>query len=110
MGEQPLDLSVLDPTCTPERWSKIVDSVATRAWLTRRRQLTILAQMIRWARPALAIAATVALVCWMGSHRATTSDSAQLAPAEQLSDWAACDTRPATSEIFAVLGEVHGGD
>lgn len=110
MGEQRLDLSVLDPARTPQRWTAVVNSVVTRAWTARQRRLTVGLQMIRWARPALAIAAGVACVCWMGSHREAATESSQLAPADQLSAWAARDTRPATSEIFAVLGEANGRD
>jgi hypothetical protein len=103
MDNRPVDLSVLDPSRDARRWAALLESVASRAWAARKRQLTILAQLVHWARPALAIAATIALFCWMGSRGETTTT--QLEPADQLSAWAAQDTRPPTSAIIAVLGE-----
>jgi hypothetical protein len=114
MDEQKIDLSVLDPSREPERWEKLIRSVARRALAARRRRLTVGYQLLAWARPALAIAAAAALVSWAGNlaspgPTATVAESEE-DPAIVLARWASSDERPPATKILRVLGERHGLD
>lgn len=124
MSDEKMDLSILDPSRDQERWKAIVDSLASRAWNTRRRQLSVSFQIVCWARPALAIAASLALVSWAatwardgtarcaacvdGATTSSTSSRSAQDPTTQLAQWAAADQMPATMQILQVLGTRHG--
>jgi hypothetical protein len=112
MNDERIDLSVLDPSQDPQRWDRIIQSVTARAMEARRRRLTISYQLWTWSRPALAIAATVALAIWAGAlasarnHSATVRENQE--PAFVLAEWAVSSEPPSTSVILQVLGEHHG--
>ena len=112
MDEHKIDLSVIDPSRDGPRWERLVQSVAARALGAHRRRLTVGFQLLAWGRPALAIAASVALVSWAGSlvapKRGTPATQKQEDPAIVLAQWAGSDERPAPSQILRVLGEPHG--
>jgi hypothetical protein len=114
MDEQKIDLSVVDPSRDAARWERLVQSVARRAVAARRRRLTVGGQLLAWARPALAIAAGVALVSWVGSLASPEPDApvaeSQEDPAIVLARWASSDERPSATKILRVLGERHGID
>ena len=112
MDEQKIDLSIVDPSRDPERWEGLVQSVATRALAARRRRLTVGYQLLAWARPALAIAAAVALVTWVG-RLASPEPNVQLAQTQEdpvvvLATWASSDERPSPAKVLEMLGERHG--
>jgi hypothetical protein len=105
------DFSALDPARDVDRWERLVDSVATRAWNARRRRLTVSFQVVSWARPVLAIAASIALVSWAaswpsGSKTAVIDGDSAAA----LARWAAGYDLPPTLEMLQVLGGTDGAD
>ena len=140
MTDKKVDLTALDPSREAERWNRLLDSVATRAWNARRRRLTVSFQVVSWARPALAIAATLALVSWAATYQQdrpgasssagsaeviaskdgakagslSASETAQIGkdqdPTTVLARWAELDEMPPTADILRVLGESHGTD
>jgi len=114
MDEQKIDLSVVDPSRDAERWETLVQSVVSRAVAARRRRLTVGYQLLAWARPALAIAAGVALVSWAGRLASPEPNApvaeAQEDPAIVLAGWASNDERPPATQILRVLGERHAVD
>ena len=114
MDEQKIDLSVIDRSRDGQRWERLVQSVAARALDAGRRRLTVGFQLLSWGRPALAIAASVALVSWAGSlvapGRGTTAAQTPEDPAIVLAQWARSDERPAPNQILKVLGEPHGAN
>jgi hypothetical protein len=57
-----IDFAALDPARDRVRWERMMGDVATRALARRRRGVG--AQLGAWARPALALAACVALFVW----------------------------------------------
>ena len=108
-----IDFSALDPARDSTRWAHTVESVASRARQSRQRRHTVGRQMLAWAGPALAAAAAIALVSWIGAftrHQPAASNPAASEPAYVLSTWAANNERPEPSEILSVLGEHHGAD
>lgn len=111
MHEPRIDLSSLDPSRDSERWQKLVQSLADRAFAKRQQQLTIGYQMAAWARPVLAVAAAVTLAfganVWLNHERRSALTLRPVEPAFVLATWAAADERPATSNILQVLGEYN---
>lgn len=111
MNQEKIDFSSLDPARDPERWDRMIQSVASKALEARSRPQTISEQMGRWIRPALAMAAALALVIWGGalfSNRTQSSTVQQkIDPAYVLSGWASSQERPSTSRIVQVLGGSH---
>jgi hypothetical protein len=112
MNDDRIDFSSLDPSRDLRRWDQLVVSLASRAIEARRRQFTISRQLVAWARPVLAIAATVALGIWAGAllnadrKEATTASSED--PVYTLAGWAIKEQVPSTTEILKVLGEQNG--
>ena len=101
MDEDRIDFSSLDPTRDPQRWTRIVASVVTRAH--RRRSLP--AQLAAWARPTLAAAAACAALAWTAALLDPPArNQPALASSALLSHWSS-DTRSA-----ATLQELLGGD
>jgi len=114
MNDEKIDLSVLDPSRDEERWERLVESVASRAWSARRRRLTVGNQLTAWARPGLAIAAAVAIAVWAGAltsaEKRAAATGSQAEPAFVLAGWAVSDQVPETSKILEVLGGSNGSD
>lgn len=110
MDDSRIDFSSLDPSRDPERWRGMIDSVARRA-LAARRPSSIALQLVAWARPAVAMAAALALVIW-GAAWASGGDAAapksRVEPAVILSSWATEDSFPPAAEILQVLGGDDG--
>jgi len=111
MSESRVDLSSLDPMRDPQRWDRLVESIASKAWAARRRRLTVTHQLMVWARPSLLAAAVVALLPWVAALAAGTAaeqdNVTQTDPAYVLAQWAQSDERPPASTILKVLGERH---
>lgn len=109
MNQQPLDLSVLDPSRDEARWQQLIRSIAQQA--CARRRVTIGRQMVDWARPVVVAVAAVALVCWVGAvvarrPRATSGTTEH--PALVVASWAVSDEVPPTTTILEVLGDDDG--
>jgi hypothetical protein len=111
MKAEKIDLSSLDPAGDREHWEGLIASVASRAWAARRRRHGVVDQLFVWARPALALAATVALGIWVGAllsaHRPGATAASVQDPAFTLARWATADENPPTASILEVLGEGH---
>jgi hypothetical protein len=110
MKDEKIDLSVLDPARDRQRWDRLVESVAARAWESRRRSLTVGFQLTVWARPSLAIAAAVAMAIWVGAlanGTTTTATRGQAEPVFVVTSWAVTGKLPDTSKILAVLGDTN---
>lgn len=111
MSQDKIDFSSLDPARDPARFDQMIQSVASRALEAHSRPLTISEQMGRWIRPALAMAAALAIVIWgaallsNGAQSSTTQQKTD--PAYVLSEWASSQERPSTSRIVQVLGGSH---
>jgi hypothetical protein len=102
-----IDLSSLDPTVDSERWNRLVESVTARA-LAARGQLTLASQLLEWARPTLAVAASVAMVAWWGaSFRAPEAMPVGHLQKEApwiLTRWAVSGEEPPVASMLEVLG------
>ncbi|PKN55062.1 MAG: hypothetical protein CVU56_23340 [Deltaproteobacteria bacterium HGW-Deltaproteobacteria-14] len=107
--EPAVDLSPLDPTRDPQRWEALVARVVTRAVAHARRRLTIGAQLAAWARPALAVAAALALVAWAGAAISSpSSEATRLSRVQVVTDWAYEGAAPSAGQIIEVMGESNG--
>jgi len=65
MDEERLDFRALDPSVDPVRWNRVVASVVTRGMAARAaacRRPSVMEMLAGWKRPALALAAVLALV------------------------------------------------
>src|SRR5512147_1232239 len=70
MSNQPVDLSPLDPSRDARRWQARIDAVVAETLRIRRQRTSLLGAAVRYARPALGIAASLALLSWaMTSNR-----------------------------------------
>jgi hypothetical protein len=119
MDDERIDLSALDPARDGKRWDEMVDSVAARALAARRRSTggaspgPVALQLVAWARPALALAAALALVVWAaalaagGAARASAPGTTRTEPAFALSAWAMQDELPSTEDVLETLGGDH---
>ena len=58
----------LDPSEDEARWERSIDALVTRALAERRHRLSIEQQLLRWARPVLAVAAGLSIVAWSAGY------------------------------------------
>jgi negative regulator of sigma E activity len=114
MKEERIDLSPLDPSRDEARWEAMIQSAVSRGLAARERPYTIWSQLLEWAVPALAVAATAALAVWVGAVIWGKSDQGSATrpaePTQVLTQWAAADASPATNRILEVLGGHHVED
>ena len=102
MENEPIDFSPLDPSRDQVRWERMVRAVAARGRAVRRPPI------LRYARPALAVAAIVALAVWAPLLiRRPGAEVATSDPATSLADWARSGETPAPSDLIGVFGEDH---
>lgn len=114
--EHPVDLSALDPATDPERWEALVARItrAARPELERRSDLASpVISIAGWLRPALATAATLAVMSAAtlllverapamripGSSEAAT----ELNLPAPLGDWLSEDRPPTVVEVMVAL-------
>jgi hypothetical protein len=106
--EDRIDFSALDPSHNELRWTRTVDALVGRALVERRKRLSIEQQLLRWARPVLAVAAGLSFVTWtasyLASNRAQQVSTVQNPPALILANWAANNQIPEPSDLFGTLG------
>jgi hypothetical protein len=107
---RPIDFSALDPGRNQLRWERTMQELAAKAHADRVRRSSLEEQLLRWARPVLAVAAALCLIVWTAGYltggrrtRATAGRSVQ-SPALTLAAWAANDRVPDSSELFGTLG------
>jgi hypothetical protein len=105
---KPIDFSALDPSRDQLRWERTIQGLAARAHAERRKRFAVEHELLRWARPVLAVAAAFCLIVWtagylVGGRRSATAVEATT-PALTLAAWAATDQLPETSELLRTLG------
>jgi|WetSurMetagenome_2_1015567.scaffolds.fasta_scaffold439832_2 hypothetical protein len=108
MEDERIDFSALDPSRNQLRWQRTVDALVVKAMAERRKRLSIEQQLLRWARPVLAVAAGLSIVAWttgfLSANRSQQVTSAQHPPALTLASWAANNQIPEPSDLFGTLG------
>lgn len=106
MSDGKIDFSVIDPKRDPERWNRQVDATVARA-LGRRQCGPLAFTLLEWARPALLVAASVAVVTWCG---VTVRQSRKAEPRRTdeaawiLTRWAVTGEEPSVASMLEVLG------
>lgn len=112
MTDDPLDLSELDPSRDRARWEARIAAVTSQALTRRQRRFSVGDQLVAWARPALAVAASLAIAAW-GSAWAFGGNAPVAAqrtdPALELARWASSGELPATPQLLQLVGEAHAG-
>lgn len=103
--EREIDFTLLDPSRDRAHWEQMIDSVVERT-CARRRSHSVGAQVRAWARPALAMAAAMALAVWAGALL-SDAPTPPADPAQLLSQWAVSGEVPSTTKILEVLGGDH---
>jgi hypothetical protein len=106
MDNERIDFSPLDPSRDELRWSRTIDSLVARAVSERRARLSVERQLLRWARPVLAMAAGLCIAAWTagliaGDRQAQVATVAP--PALTLANWAANNEIPDPSDLVATL-------
>jgi hypothetical protein len=107
MIESKINFASLDPSRDNQRWEARIANIARRAAEKRRKQLTVMGQLLAWSRPMLAIAASVAFVGWLGLQTFGESEpvaSGTVDPALTLATWAVADQVPSTETVISMLG------
>ena len=110
--------SPLDPAQEPQRWEELISAIVTaaRPELARRRATADVPGVLRqWARPALATAATVALLMTAagllgGAGSTAEATEAPLASAvvpESYAAWLVAGYEPTVTELVLALEEVR---
>jgi hypothetical protein len=114
MDPDRLDLSALDPTHDRVRWEKMVRSVASRGLARGSRPSEVLAQLVAWWRPALAMAAAAVALSWLPAFLASPSRGRAVREATPFADpvlsttsWVLRDRSPETAEVIASIGADH---
>jgi hypothetical protein len=105
MSDRKIDFSAIDPQRDPDRYNRQVEATAARA-LARRKGTAFTFTLLASARPALLVAASVALVTWCGvtvRNDSTTENGADDA-AWVLTRWAVTGEEPSVASMLEVLG------
>ncbi len=109
MEPDKVDLHLLDPARDELLWRRKIATLAARAWLHRQEHLSVTLQLLRWTRPALAMAVAAALVAMVGASwvepRAATTIATE--PVYQFAAWATTDQIPSTVTILETFGGHH---
>jgi hypothetical protein len=106
MSDRKIDFSPIDPERDSERYNRRVEAIVARA-LARRRRGAFAFTLLEWARPALLVAATTAVVTWCG---ATVRQSSRAEPPGAddapwiLTRWVATGEEPSVASMLEVLG------
>jgi hypothetical protein len=107
MDHERIDFTALDPRGDEPRWARSIDVLVTRALAERRHRLSIEQQLLRWARPVLAVAAGLSIVAWSAGYFSLAKRSTSLPhppAAITLASWAANNEIPEPSDVLGVLG------
>jgi hypothetical protein len=112
MESEKIDLSPLDPTRDQGRWNDLISAIARRGVEARRRRMSVTYQLLAWARPAVAMAAAVALIVAVGAsasrYQSKTNARPAVKPTLILTVWAATNQPPSTATMIEVLGGARG--
>ena len=109
MSEEHIDLGPLAPWPDRDGFESIVQLVTKRAVESRNQRVSNTFQLNALVKPALALAASVAIVVWIaafatGKQAEDERVRPKKDPAFELASWAMTDAVPSTSEIIQVLG------
>ena len=115
MDDRPIDLAALDPTLDRERWERRIAAISSLARPELARRAAAAASpaqvLVGWFRPALAMAATLALcasAALMLSFDGAAGEPAVTAEALRLpsavSQWLGGDQPPTMAEVAAAVG------
>jgi hypothetical protein len=110
--EKRIDLSVLDPARDPERWDRLLSSLAVRAAQSHRERWSGRLVLV-WSRPAFVLAAALALLVWgatflLEAPRAPRPVS-RPDPAVTLIEWVQLERPPTPTDILTTLGGTVDG-
>jgi hypothetical protein len=106
MNDKPIDFTSLDPSRNARRWDARIEFIASQAVARRGRRWTVTGQLVLWSRPMLAVAASVALVGWLGLavFGTQTVSHNKVDPAAEITTWAARDEVPNAETVISALG------
>jgi hypothetical protein len=103
-----IDLSALDPSRDELHWTRTIDGLVGQALAERRKRLSVEQQLLRWARPVLAVAASFGIVAWTGGllavNRGQRMATMQHPAALTMANWAANNQIPEPSDLWGALG------
>jgi len=106
--EDCIDFAALDPSRNELRWTRTMDALVGKALAERRKRLSIEQQLLRWARPVLAVAAGLSFVSWtagyLTANRAHRISTVENPAALNLAHWAANNQIPEPSDLYGTLG------
>jgi hypothetical protein len=106
MDHERIDFSSLDPSRDELTWTRSIDALVTRALADRHKRLSVEEQLLRWARPVLAVAAGLCIVAWTAGYFSPSTkmaSSAQRSAAITLASWAANNQIPEPSDVLGLL-------
>lgn len=107
MENDKIDLSPLDPSNDKQRWNALIESIVTKAIEARQRRPSFVYQLFKWARPACALSAALAVIVVLGSvlyiQSAQTELHPQVKPTALLAVWAVTNKHPSTQAIFELF-------
>jgi len=106
MSDRKIDFSVIDPKRDPDRWNRMVDATVQRA-LAQRQGNAFAVTLLEWARPALLVAAGMALVSWCGvtvRQKEMVEQRGTDEAAWVLTRWAVTGEEPSVASMLVVLG------
>jgi|WetSurMetagenome_2_1015567.scaffolds.fasta_scaffold606810_2 hypothetical protein len=104
MDDERIDFSPLDPSQDELRWARLVNDVAARAVAERRARLSVAGQLVRWARPGLALAAGLCLLTWASGWLGRSVPATDGKPtALTVAEWAANHQLPDPADLLQTL-------
>jgi hypothetical protein len=106
MDHERIDFSALDPSRDELRWTRSVDALVTRVLADRSKRHSVEQQLLRWARPVLAVAAGLCIVAWTAGYFSPSikgTSTAHRSAAITLASWAANNQIPEPSDLLVVL-------
>ena len=102
MDDDRIDLSPLDPSRDQLRWERMVRAVAARGRASRSLPEAVLRDLVRLARPVLAVAAALALVAWLPSLVGSPRAEVKATDPTLAAAWA--DSASEAAQLFAAGG------
>lgn len=115
MDDRPIDLAALDPTLDGERWERRIAAISALARPELARRAAAAASpalvLVGWLRPALAMAATLALcagaalmLAFDGAASEPTVTAEALRLPSAVDQWLGEDQPPTMAELAAAVG------
>ncbi len=102
MDDDPIDFGSLDPSRDALGWERRIRATAARAMAARTPSFA--RQVTAWARPALAIAASMTVVFGALAWSRITAGAAQTDGTQQLVEWAHQGAVPTDADVGSLLG------